>query len=290
MKTKAPLRISFAGGGTDVEPYVSQEGSIIIAAAIKMYVYATFPGNGESEIEQVITSELGIPERLSITNEHPPMSGLGGSASCFVAGIKAVNPELGKEEIAKLAFHLERNVMGVVGGKQDQYMAAYGGLNYLEFNKHTWVEPLEIPQGLEELLLLVYMGKRNNRGQDIIQDQMHRMNKEAFSKQKEIAKDMKSALESNWVREFGRLLNDAWIWKLQFSPLVASFDIQEFYNQCLDWGAIGGKLTGAGGGGYMLLMEDPSKKNQLRQLLLKHGVDYKTVEFDMEGVSCESSN
>lgn len=292
-QAKAPVRISFAGGGTDIEPYCSEHGGCVVAVAIKRYIYATypFPNTQPTEIEKVITTRLGCLSQLKITSSIPPMSGLGGSASCFVAGVKAVKPNLSKREIAQIAFSLERNIMGVAGGAQDQYVSAYGGLNFLTFGASGKVdiEPLKIPEGLEELLLLVYMGERADAGQDIIKDQMFRMNKTEFDKQKEIAKEMKIALDGDQLTEFGILLNEAWQSKLKFSPLVSNDRINEFYWQCIDWGAIGGKLSGAGGGGYMLLMEDPDRKGGLRKCLAGRGINYEDIEFDMEGVCANSA-
>jgi len=293
-QTRAPVRVSFAGGGTDIIPYCSKYGGCVVATAIKRYIYATYPlpNTEPTGIERVITTHFGCPSQLRITSSIPPMSGLGGSASCFVAGIKAISPDLGKEEIAQIAFNLERNVMGIAGGMQDQYLATYGGLNYLEFeaNNLVTIEPLNIPVGLDKLLLLVYMGERENAGHDIIKDQMRRANKDAFEHQKDIAEDMRIALNGSQLTEFGILLNAAWESKLQFSPLVATPKIKDFYDDCLDHGAIGGKLSGAGGGGYMLLMEDPERKRELRKYLCWQGIRYEDIEFDMEGVCANSAS
>lgn len=287
IKTRAPLRVSFAGGGTDIEPYVSQYGGCAISGAIKLYCKAFYPlkrGN-RTEMEKTITEFLGADKALEIINGTEPMSGLGGSASCFVAGIKAVCPELEREEIAKLAFYLERNIMGIAGGKQDQYCASYGGLLFLEFKDNgAKVEKLEIPETLARHLILVYMGKRHNNGQDIIKDQMNRFYVRNFHLQKQIARQMKECLRENNLLEFGELLDEAWQVKLGYSPLIANTKIKAFYNNCMEWGAIGGKLTGAGGGGYMLLMEHPERNNDLRASLSDRLIPYLDVYFDTEGV------
>lgn len=280
--TRAPLRISFAGGGTDIEPYCLEYGGCVLSVAIKKYVYATLD-KGKSEVEQVITHHFKS-DGVKIENEAPPMSGLGGSASCFVAGIKALDPSMKKRHIAELAFHLERNVMNITGGKQDQYMAAYGGLNFLEFTDKVKIKQLPIPKGFEDLFLLVYMGKRKNAGCDIIKDQMARNNIKAFAKQKSLAQQMVSCIQRDGFLEFGSLLDEAWHSKMEFSPLIANDNIKDFYYMCLRWGAIGGKLTGAGGGGYMLLMEHPDKRNELRLKLWAKGVKHERVEFEGSGV------
>ncbi len=287
MEAIAPMRISFAGGGTDVEPYCSKYGGLVLSAAIQIYAHATHPATKHelSELEKTILRYFGVKGGLKIVNEIPHMSGLGGSAACFVAGIKAMKPSMGQPSIAQLAIHLERNVMKVAGGKQDQYCAAFGGLLYMELDKNVATQ-ISVPKGLEDLLLLVYMGERKNRGQDIIKDQMGNMvkNIESFHRQKYLANEMMYFCHHNNLTGFGKALNNAWETKLEFSPLIADDNIRGFYKNCLRDGAIGGKLTGAGGGGYMLLMEHPEKKGVLRMNLANSGIKYINVKFDMEGV------
>ena len=290
---RAPLRVAFAGGGSDIEPYCSEYGGCVMSAAIQMYARATyFPSyanktTNQSEIEKTITNCFDAKGGLKLENEAEPMAGLGGSASCFVAGIKCLKPDMEKKEIAELAFHLERNVMGVAGGKQDQYAASYGGMNFLRFeHRMTVVYPLVPPEELEKLLVLVYLGKRNYAGKDIIKDQMARDNIENFREQKQIASVMRTALLSNDLLAFGNLIEMAWQSKLKFSPLIATDEIKAFHDNCLKNGAIAGKLTGAGGGGYMVLMENPGRVGELRNYLATQKIDYKDVKFDLEGVKC----
>ena len=291
VKTRAPLRISFAGGGTDIEPYASEHGGCVLSAAIQMYTYAEYPiyNPSPNKIESTITDYFNV-KGLRIISQAPSMSGLGGSASCFVAGIKAIRPDLEGKEIAELAFHLERNVMDVRGGKQDQYASALGGLNFLEFNSHgVDVESLHIPTGLEDLLFLVYMGKRNHSGHDIIKDQMARNNQANFKFQKQIVESMRLSLKANNLRVCGLLIEMAWQSKMQFSPFITTDAINELHDNYLKNGAIAGKLTGAGGGGYMLLMEDPEKRGQLKNYLGNtefHRVKFHRAEFNTEGVIC----
>jgi len=288
VKTKAPLRISFAGGGSDIEPYCSEYGGCVLSGTIDIYAHAEYPSEPHeaSALEETICCYFGEePQFLKVTSEAPPMSGLGGSASCFVAGIKAMKPKLEPQEIAELAFDLERNIMGVAGGKQDQYISALGGLNLLKFDKNSVsYDSVLIPEGFEELLLLVYMGKRNHSGADIIKDQMMRDNLENFALQKKIAEQMKDALNRKDITRFGFLLNMAWLSKLRFSPYVATPKIKSFYKWFMNHGAIGAKLTGAGGGGFMLLMENPNFKGRLRKALRDKGIDYIDVHFNNEGV------
>jgi D-glycero-alpha-D-manno-heptose-7-phosphate kinase len=290
IKTRAPLRISFAGGGTDIEPYCSEYGGMVLSAAIQKYAYAeTTRGKAVSGIERTIAD--CYPEYTlypHIQCDAPPMSGLGGSAACFVAGIKAMAPGMTPGAIYKLAFHLEREVMVIAGGKQDQMASAFGGFNYMTFGpgKTEKVESLDIPEHLESLLFLVYMGERKNQGADIIKDQMQRGNLDNFEFQKKIVVAMKDALRFKNLRSFGQMILMAWLSKLQYSPYIANTEIKDFNRECLQNGAIGGKLPGAGGGGYMMLMADPDNPDKLPAYLKKKNVKYETVKFDMEGVKC----
>lgn len=288
VKTRAPLRISFAGGGTDIEPYCSEYGGCVLSAAIQIYAYADYPALNPqpSQLESLIGREFNKDGLLKVSPEALPMSGLGGSASCFVAGIKAVQPELDRREIAELAYHLERDVLGVLGGRQDQYASTFGGLNYMEFGARVELETLSIPESLDRSLYLVYLGRRNYDGADIIKDQMARDNLANFAFQKEIVRAMKMALMSKDLLSFGELLEKAWESKVKFSPYITTDDILSFHKKALENGAIGGKLTGAGGGGYMLLMEHPERKGELVRYLTSERIDFLNVKFDMEGVKC----
>jgi D-glycero-alpha-D-manno-heptose-7-phosphate kinase len=285
--TRAPLRISFAGGGTDIEPYPNEYGGCVLNAAIQFYAQAIYPSEliVPSEMERIIKDYFATEYYPKLTNGAPQMSGLGGSAACFVAGIKAVSPHSSNWEIARLAYKLERNNMAVAGGKQDQYISAFGGLNFMTFNSSgVEINPIPIPDGLEDSLILVYMGQRRTNGADIIKDQMGRDNSANFRVQKEIAQDMKTALFLGHLDYFGSLLEMAWLSKIRFSPLIATDKIKEFHADCLKHGAMGGKLTGAGGGGYMLLMESPHMKGELRTYLSERKIPYLDVKIDTEGV------
>ncbi|MBA7655069.1 D-glycero-alpha-D-manno-heptose 7-phosphate kinase [subsurface metagenome] len=285
MKTKAPCRISFAGGGTDIQDYCSRYGGCCLAASIARYCYATY---GEvnprpSLMEKEITRYFNADDKLKISSSLPPMSGLGGSASACVAGIKAVAPDLDWRKIAETAYDIERRRMNILGGYQDQIEAAFGGLLYLEFGEgmRARIERLEIPDGLEELLMLVYMGDRKNPGHDVIRDQLRRFNKRALDMTKEIANEMRRCIHNRRLfRDFGRLMEEAWQVKREFSPLVTNPKIDEFHDWALKNGAIAFKLCGAGSGGYALLMEDPERKGMLTRAL----VNYEPVEFDRKGV------
>jgi len=285
---RAPVRICFAGDGTDVEPFCSDEGGYVLSLGIKPYITAMYPSFHPhySAIEKIIASHFKIKEGISILSSFPLRTGLGASASCFVAGIKAVSPQLTRDEIVKLAIDLEQNTMMIGGGKQDQYMATYGGFNFMTFSAtKSLVETLSIPDMLQDLLLLVYVGERT--AEDIIEDQRSRLqigeNLESFRRLKSIAVEMKDIVSKD-LEGFGVLLHEAWEVKRRLSPLVTNNDIDNLYADCCLNGAIGGKLAGAGGGGYMVLMEHPAQRRRLHHYLQSKAIGYTKVEIDNDGV------
>jgi D-glycero-alpha-D-manno-heptose-7-phosphate kinase len=293
IRTKAPLRLNFAGGCTDIEPYASDYGSYVMSAAIKLYCRAACYEENVSQDAQVDSVEELIENMLStisgykvgIFSDVPSMSGLGGSGSCFVAGIKAAFPQLDKMQIAKLAYYLERRVMRITGGSQDQYCAAFGGLLFLIFeNNKAEIDKLTIPENLTQHLFLIYAGNRNASGEEIIRDQMSRYNVKAFHQQKQIAKAMRDCLRESDCVGFGKLLEESWRTKCELSPLVSTKELDSLHEKCCSLGVLGGTLMGAGNGGYMLFMEDPNKEGYTRQKLIQSGLQYVNVEFDTEGV------
>jgi D-glycero-alpha-D-manno-heptose-7-phosphate kinase len=290
MKTaRAPLRISFAGGGTDVDPYCSEHGGMVISAAINMYATAVIdPKHTQNKLEETLKNHYQNMNAacLKITSDVPPKSGLGGSAACFAAGIKLMAPGSQSKNLADLAFHLERDKMGILGGRQDQYAASFGGLNYMTFRDAVDVFPLSIPNGFEDCLTLIYLGARENDGPDIIADQNAHNNVDNFHIQKEIVSQMKRALQDNDLVYFGGLVNVAWHSKLRFSPLIASPTIKDFARMLVQNGALGAKLTGAGGGGYMLAFCDPGQPGRLEWWLEKKGLKYLKPKIDREGAKC----
>lgn len=285
-KTKAPLRITFAGGGTDLEPYISDYGSYVLSAAIKMYacVIYSLDYSPQTQMEQIL-SQMAGRGGLRIINDVYPMSGLGGSASCVVAGIKAIYPSLTKEQIARMGFFIERKIMSVAGGNQDYYCATYGNFLFLvSEGGNTEINELQMPPRLSRLLLLVYTSIRSMDGSDILKDQLTRYNVKALHRQKQIAKGMRDCVKQGDLVGFGKLMNEAWQCKKEFSPLVSNSNIDDFHTKALSLGAIAGQIMGAGGGGYMLLMEDPEKEGELRYNLTKQNIPYHNVEVDTDGV------
>ena len=295
IRSKAPLRISFAGGGTDVEPYLSEKGGAVLSTTIDKYAYGSLRFRDDRQLtltsldyDIIARYNLDDPlhydgnldlvkaviRRLNRENNHqgldfflhsdaPPGSGLGSSSTVVVALIGLfkhwLHLPLTNYELADLAFQIERVDMGIKGGKQDQYAATFGGFNFIEFYKDaTIVNPLRVPSDtLNELhynLLPCFTGK-TRLSANIIDtqvagyvDQQEEVLR-AMDELKRIATDLKNALLQGRLDDFGSLLNEAWINKKKMAAQISDPHIDELYETALKYGALGGKITGAGGGG-----------------------------------------
>lgn len=302
FRARAPLRISFAGGGTDLAPYVNEHGGLVLNATIDRHAYATLRLR-EDRVISVRSQDLGAsldfsldepppfdgnldlvkgclrrlqPGReeatsgleLYLETEAPPGSGLGASSALVVATIGALAEWrrliLDKYQVARLAWEIERLDVGVPGGLQDQYAASFGGFNLIEFrNDHdALVNPLRIePRILRELeynMLLVYTGATRSSGR-IIQAQMAGLRDrrqavvEAMDRLKQLALAAKDALLTGRLDDFAEILDEEWQAKKRTSDAVTTPLIDEMYGEARRLGAVGGKVSGAGGGGYMFL-------------------------------------
>lgn len=329
IRSRSPVRISFAGGGTDVPPYCDQEGGCVVSATINKYSYATLQPRNDQEIHLESANFLkslefrsvddisynneldllkaviknmntGIGMNIFLRSDIPPRSGLGGSAAAFAAMIGLFN-HMKKEkkmtdyEVAELAYKLEREDLKIGVGRQDQYATVFGGLNFIEFGK-GWVRvnPLRMKKDhileLEKHLLLVYAGDRSAVSGDIIADQTKSFVQkksavvEALDKTKEIAQEMRYALLGGDLMRFGELLDEGWTAKKKFSPLISNKVIDDIYSLAKRHGAIGGKITGAGGGGFMVFFCEPNKEHIVLEHLEKVGIKQWNFTFDMEGL------
>jgi len=326
VHSRAPVRVSLAGGGTDVSPYTEEHGGMVVNLAISRYAYAELmltrdPGlhfcsrdtgeeltasslaqltyDGKLDMLKAVTRSFhrydsGV--RLWAASSVPPRSGLGGSASLFIALIGAFN-HLEREyrrdlhELAELAWRIERDELQNLGGRQDQYAAAFGGLNFIEFKGHDFVRvnPLKLSSGmiyeLERRLLLFNIGERTLASGNIIERQMAAMssgkNVEALHSTKELCLEMKYSLIRGNLDDVGRMLNRAWQHKKQFTDGISDPRIDGVYDALMHAGALGGKLTGAGGGGHMIVYAPLSRREAVfdvaRRLKLIH-IPY-TIDF-----------
>jgi D-glycero-alpha-D-manno-heptose-7-phosphate kinase len=235
---------------------------------------------------------------LVLRTSAPPGSGLGSSSTMMVAltGLLAdhYGLALSDYEVAQLAHAIEREDLGIAGGMQDQYAATFGGFNFIEFSDRVIVNPLrisdEVAYELELSLLLCFTGITRDSAQ-VIDDQTRRARASAdetlagLRAQKELAVAMKAALLTGALREFGELLGEAWAEKKRMSPLISNPRVDELYQLARSKGALGGKLTGAGGGGYILLFCDFVTKHRVIDALEFAGAEVTEFRFDTEGLT-----
>jgi D-glycero-alpha-D-manno-heptose-7-phosphate kinase len=330
LRARAPLRVSFAGGGTDVPPYPAEEGGLVLSATINRYAYGTLRPRedrqlGIQSLDLDMVASIALEEArpdgdrldlikaaiqkvaadspngfdLFLHSAAPPGSGLGSSSAVVVALVGLLSAHMGTSltdyETARLAYTVERVDLGLKGGTQDQYAAAFGGFNFIEFRAdEVIVNPLRIPDEtvaeLEYNLLLCFTG--GTRASDhIIDDQTVRYQSQESSTidglrmQKELAAEMKDALLQDNLTEFGLLLDRAWAYKKQMSPKITNDHIDALYDEAKRRGAIGGKVTGAGGGGYMLLYCRYDTKHEVQAALGELGAEAVDFQFDHTGLT-----
>jgi D-glycero-alpha-D-manno-heptose-7-phosphate kinase len=316
---RSPLRISLGGGGTDLPSYYREHEGFLLAAAIDKYVFVTVmrpftPGiflkysnlehvNQISEIKHPIIREVLAMEgpevpQVEITTlaDIPSGTGLGSSGSFTTALIKAVYAHRRKlilpQELAELACHVEIDRLQEPIGKQDQYIASYGGLTSFTFHKDNRVtaKPLKISRetlhDLEDHLLLFFTGFSRSAG-GILMDQELRTQKNDAEMLKNLhyVKEMglrsRVALESGNGEGFGKIMHEHWEHKKKRSGGMSNPRIDEWYELGMKNGAVGGKLVGAGGGGFLMFYT--SDRNRLRQVMTKAGLEEVRFRFDFEG-------
>jgi D-glycero-alpha-D-manno-heptose-7-phosphate kinase len=317
--TRSPLRISLGGGGTDLPSYYERFGGSLIAAAIDRYVYVTVmrpfaPGIylKYSELEHVENVDDVrhpiIREALRMQNLRTPQieittladipagTGLGSSGSFTTALIRALYAHrrrlLHPSEVARLACEIEIDRLQEPVGKQDQYIAAYGGITCFDFHPDGTVEarPLGLSMDtlfdLEDNLLLFFTGFSRSAG-TILQDQKKRSQEldpgmiENLDYVKDLGVRSQRALESGNAHLFGELMHEHWEHKKRRSPGMSNPKIDEWYELGRAKGAIGGKLVGAGGGGFLMFYAEDRKS--VRQAMAHAGLEEVRFRFDFEG-------
>ncbi|MHA1734473.1 MAG: GHMP family kinase ATP-binding protein [Promethearchaeota archaeon] len=333
IRSKAPFRIAFAGGGTDVPPYCDERGGVVFNATIDRYAYVTVtPRDDEQfkvesldydviakfrnaedleyngELDLVKASIKNLKQRdtlvkrgadIFIHSDVPAGSGLGSSSTVCVALVGALAEyyriPYTNYEVAQLAYHIEREDLGIKGGLQDQYAATFGGFNFMEFreNLRVVVNPLRLKDDiLNELhyhLLLAYTGK-SRFSDHILDNQIDRYKTDPgevvphYEKLKDMARKMKDAVITGNLHDFGLLLEEAWQNKKQVSEKISNPRIEEVHGVALENGAIGGRILGAGGGGHMLFYVDYKKKHQCARALQELGCEIKSFQFEHSGL------
>ena len=325
---RSPVRISFGGGGTDLPAYYEQFGGAVLSVAINKYFYTILGKRTDGRV-QIISSDLRVFEAwpslsnleirgnpleiplavlretnskvavdLFLASEIPPGTGLGSSASVCVNVLKTLTTylqqPLSKYDLAERAFHIARNVLGKNVGKQDEYAAAFGGLNYFTFDADGSVtaESIKInPSVLAELqghLMLFFTGTARNSWA-ILKEQENSTRQgsgsavDALHEVKVLGAEMRQTLLREKLSRFGELLHQAWMAKRRVSAKISDSRIDELYELARERGAAGGKITGAGGGGFLLLFCEPGRQQSVRQALQEKGLQEMTFAFDAQG-------
>jgi len=334
IRSKAPLRIGLAGGGTDVSPYSDIYGGAILNATLSLYAYASIKPREDGKIvinaidrneiiELKSEEELTIDGHLNLAKgvynrivkdfikkplsfeintyvDAPPGSGLGSSSTLVVAILGAfvewLKLPLGEYDIAHLAYVIEREDLKMAGGKQDQYAATFGGVNYMEFyaNDKVIVNPLRIKSKflneLEHNLVLFYT-QTSRLSSEIIQQQADNVNAkksssiDAMHQLKEQSILMKEAILRGEVDNIGKILHDGWMHKKQMADGISNASIDAIYEAALQSGATGGKISGAGGGGFMIFYAPYIHKYELIRKLSALGGTVMNYNLTTEGLT-----
>jgi D-glycero-alpha-D-manno-heptose-7-phosphate kinase len=236
---------------------------------------------------------------LVVHTDAPPGSGLGASSTLVVALLAALHEWLGRPvtdyDLAELAYRIERVDLAIAGGRQDQYAAAFGGFNFIEFHRDTTiVNPLRVPeeiqQELEYRLLLCYVGRTRFSGRIIEQQTAayrsgHDATVRALDALKDLTLAMRDALLRGRLDEMGDLLHVAWKHKRDLAEHISSPEIDELYERARKAGAIGGKMPGAGGGGYFFFLCRGAKKHDVAEVARKWGAQLVPVAFSLRGAT-----
>jgi len=327
IRSRAPLRISFGGGGTDVSPYCDEHKGVVFNSTIDKYAYCTivprkdkkihirsldfnttekwivkdaFLYDGNLDLVKAVLNHFDIKQGFDmfLHCDAPPGSGLGSSSTVIVSIIGAISKWLripmSPYDTAHLAYELERKDLGMLGGRQDQYAATFGGFNYMEFSDNeTIVTPIRIRDDiLHEFhyrLLLAHTGKTRNSG-NIIKNQktnVEKGKKEVISSLdavKELAEKIKNSLVKGDIDKMAEFIDESWHYKKKISRYISNPYIDKLYETAKKHGAVGGKISGAGGGGFVFFICKFDKKHIVANKLEKMGAVPMTFTFDKHGL------
>jgi len=332
-RARAPLRLGLAGGGTDLSPYSDLHGGAILNVTIDRYAFASITHRDDSKVV-LHARDLGVEEihskgqlpihnglrlhrgvynriarqflphnppsiSLSTSIEAPPGSGLGSSSALVVAMVEvfrdAFNLPLGLYDVAHLAFEIERIDLALDGGKQDQYAAAFGGINFIEFlsNDRVIVNPLRVRRSilneLESSIVVCFSGQSRS-SETIIRDQIEVAKTktgqalQGLHDLKRDALDMKQAIIAGDMRTIAEILDRSWAAKKATSKSISNPCLDALYTVARENGARAGKVSGAGGGGYMMFIADPDDKPRLIRALEAAGGIPDKIVFTHTGV------
>jgi hypothetical protein len=315
--TKTPFRVSFCGGGSDMANFYEKYGGCVLSTSINKYCYISIhpyfnenqtllkysenelvdsPDQIKHRIFRQVLTDMGIHGvEISSTADIPGGTGLGSSSTFTVGLLNTLNCYKGKfvskDKLAKLACEVEIKKLGNPIGKQDQYGAALGGLNFIKFNQDGSVshEPILMEgktyKELQKNLLMFYTGTTRSAN-TILAEQTKNITSEDKArnllKMCGLAKDMKVALENNDISSFGKILDEGWQLKKELASGIANPAIDEAYEIAMKNGALGGKLLGAGGGGFLLFYCEEEKQEQLKKAIGLRELDF---SFERDGTS-----
>lgn len=333
-RSKAPLRIGLAGGGTDVSPYCDQFGGAILNATLSLHAHASIeliPGNKiilhaidkKEELFFELSEKLPVNGQLDLLKgvynrvqkdypfplrgfklttfvDAPAGSGLGTSSTLVVAILGAfaemLKLPMGDYDLAHYAFDIERNDLQLAGGRQDQYAATFGGFNFMEFyeNDKVIVNPLRIKQEilseLEHNLVLYFTATTRDSANIILEQQKNVVEKkvasiEAMHQLKEQARMMKEALLTGRLNDIGRILDFGFMQKIQMASHISNPQIDQIYTSAKKAGATGGKISGAGGGGFMVFYCPGNTRFPVMETLNTFGGKVNPFQFTQHGLT-----
>jgi len=299
--TQTPLRISFLGGGTDFPDFFKKYGGCVVSSTIDKYVYCIVKKRFDKKIylnysiKEIVDSidelkhelvkeamrKVGVKEgvEISFLADIPATgAGLGSSGSTTVGVLNALYHYTGhiptQEQLAREACEIEIDICGKPVGVQDQYIAAYGGLRFLNFRKDGKIETIplnmhgELREDLDNYLMLFFTG-RTRKSAKILKEQKQNIGKRTkiLKKMAQQARKAKRILEKAEIEKLGELLDEGWKLKRQLASKISDKELNKLYQKALDAGAIGGKISGAGGGGFFLLFVPTEKRNGVRKAL-----------------------
>lgn len=335
IRARAPLRLGFAGGGTDVSPYADLYGGAVMNATIGHYVYATIewldgdeaimeshdlglsarykadgelPFDGTLDLTKAVYNRVcrdylggrGLPLRIATQSEAPAGTGLGSSSTLVVAILQGLAEllglPLGEYDLAHLAFAIERQDLGLHGGRQDQYAAAFGGFNFMEFRTDDTVivNPLRIKASvineLQAQTVLCFTGV-SRESAIIIEQQSRNVSTgeakpiEAMHRLKASAMDMKDALLRGDLAALAATMREGWTSKRAMAEGISTSRIEEAMELAMGAGASAGKVSGAGGGGVIMLLAPVERRHRLMATLAGEGYRVETCHFTPEGAT-----
>lgn len=293
VRSKAPVRIDFAGGWTDVDMFARGAGGSVVNATIdkyvtgKMEIFDSAPKAGDSDSEGIT---------VSYRSDLPSGCGLGTSSSLNVVWLSLIKSQIASNEdrkvIANLAYELEA-ILGILGGKQDQYASALGGFNFMGFGDKVEVEPISVaPETVAEMedrLVLAYTGKPRLSGN--IHEHVWGAYRagtpetvNALYNLRNVAIRMRTVLEKGDLDEFPELLNQNWKHQKQLDSSVTNEQIEELFDEAFQNGAVGGKACGAGGGGCVLFFVEPNRRESVEQVVGRLGSRVIPFKFEFDGL------